>query len=329
MSGIEAAGLVLAVFPIVVSGLQHFTEGLETINNWRRYNRELAKYSRTLETQRIVYLNTIEILFEGIIQSNDEFEAFMRHSGKAFTLNPQYEERLSTRLGRSYGNYNRIIADMLDSLKMAGKELGIDETGQVREVLQLYFHSCGFPHSEILANDLRHQILWDGFSSPERQLKRLKLALSKKVYANLLEEIKEANRELKEFTKDSHILESSRNKRRSKRQLVDFRLIRRQARSLYNVMVMGRSWSCGCRKYHVASLRLEPRPWEEDEGKDNTPHLKFRVLLSKSCSNDGLDVTWKWRKIEIEPVVTSEGQTAGLENDPHTMDISTLSLVSS
>ena len=135
MSGIEAAGLVLAVFPIVVSGLQHFTEGLETINNWRRYNRELAKYSRTLETQRIVYLNTIERLFEGLIQSNDEFEAFMKDPGTAFTLNPQYEERLSTRLGRSYGNFARIMADMLDSLKVARKELGIDESGKVRYVL--------------------------------------------------------------------------------------------------------------------------------------------------------------------------------------------------
>ena len=134
MSGIEAAGLVLAVFPIVVSGLQHFTEGLET-NNWRRYNRELAKYSRTLETQRIVYLNTIERLFEGIIQSNDEFEAFMKDPGTAFTLNPQYEERLSTRLGRSYGNFTRIMANMLDSLKVARKELGIDESGKVRYVL--------------------------------------------------------------------------------------------------------------------------------------------------------------------------------------------------
>ena len=132
MSGIEAAGLVLAVFPIVVSGLQHFTEGLETINNWRRYNRELARYSRTLETQRIVYLNTIERLLEGIIHSNDEFEAFMKDPGTTFTLNPQYEEQLSTRLGRSYDNYTRIMADMLDSLKAARKELGIDENGKVR-----------------------------------------------------------------------------------------------------------------------------------------------------------------------------------------------------
>ena len=135
MSGIEAAGIVLAIFPIVVNGLQQFTEGLETIKHWKRYHRELAKYSRTLETQRIVYLNTIERLFEGIIQSNDEIEAFMNDPAGAFSRNPQYEERLCARLGRSYGNYSRIMADMLDALKTARRELGIDENGKVRPIL--------------------------------------------------------------------------------------------------------------------------------------------------------------------------------------------------
>ena len=132
MSGIEAAGLVLAVFPIVVNGLQHFTEGVETIKSWKRFRRELDKYSRTLETQRIVHLNTIERLFEGIIQSNDELDAFMKNPGGAFSHKPEYEERLSTRLGRSYGNYTRIMADMLESLEVARKELGIGENGKVR-----------------------------------------------------------------------------------------------------------------------------------------------------------------------------------------------------
>ncbi|KAF6228583.1 hypothetical protein HO173_011818 [Letharia columbiana] len=209
----------------------------------------------------------------------------MKNPGGAFSHKPEYEERLSTRLGRSYGNYTRIMADMLESLEAARKELGIGENGE---------------------------ILWDDYSSPERQYKRLKLALSKNVYADLLSEIKEANHELKEFTKESHILESNRKKRRSKRQPVDFQLIRRQARSLYNVMVAGRSWRCGCQKYHVASLRLEPRPWEEDKGKD-----------------DVIEVKWKWRELEIEPMETSESPMAEFGKNAETLGISTLSLVSS
>ena len=82
----------------------------------------------------------------------------------------------------------------------------------------------------------------------------------------------------------------------------------------------------------MASLRLEPRPWEDDKGKDNVagaPRLKFRVLLSKSCTEDGLDVAWKWRAIEIEPVETSEYPMAGFENGTQTLSIATLAVTSS
>ncbi len=132
MSGVEVASFVLAAFPIVVNGLQHFTDGVETIKSWKRFRRELDKYSRTLETQRIVYLNTIERLFEGIIESNEELDTFMKDPGGAFSHNTEYEERLSTRLGRSYSSYTRIMADMLNALEVARKELGIGEDGKVR-----------------------------------------------------------------------------------------------------------------------------------------------------------------------------------------------------
>lgn len=135
MSGIEAAGLVLAVFPIVVSGLQHFTQGVATIKSWKRYQRELGKYSRTLETQRIVFLNTIERLFEGIVQSNDEFEALMKDPER---YKPEYEEALRTRLGRSYDNFRSIMGDLLENLTLARGEMGISDDGKVRSVSQPY-----------------------------------------------------------------------------------------------------------------------------------------------------------------------------------------------
>ncbi len=79
----------------------------------------------------------------------------------------------------------------------------------------------------------------------------------------------------------------------------------------------------------MVSLRLEPRPWEEDKGNDNAagaPRLKFRVLLSKLCPSGGLDLTWRWRVIEIEPVETSERPTAGSESGAQTMNVASRSI---
>ncbi len=78
----------------------------------------------------------------------------------------------------------------------------------------------------------------------------------------------------------------------------------------------------------MVSLRLEPRPWEEDKGNDNVAgarRMKFRVLLSKLCPSGGLDLTWKWREIEIEPVETSERLTAGSESGAQTRGVASRS----
>lgn len=141
MSGFEIAGLVLAVFPIVVSGLSHFSEGIETIKAWKGYRRELAKYSRTLETERNLYLNTVERLFEGIIESNDELDELLEDPAGAFSQKPHYEEELRNRLGRSYDNYLLVMTDMLEALKRLRMELGIDEQGKVG-ILQVPVLEC-------------------------------------------------------------------------------------------------------------------------------------------------------------------------------------------
>ena len=82
----------------------------------------------------------------------------------------------------------------------------------------------------------------------------------------------------------------------------------------------------------MASLRLEPRPWEDYKGKSRAaeaPHLKFRVLLSLSCPDDAFEVTSKLQELEIESVESSENPVAGCENDAQIQSVATLSLVSS
>ena len=82
----------------------------------------------------------------------------------------------------------------------------------------------------------------------------------------------------------------------------------------------------------MASLRLEPRPWEEDTDKGKAvggSSLKFRVLLSKEQMNEDLGISWKWQHIEVEPVETFEDPVTGRPNESPTLSIATLSIVQS
>jgi len=67
-----------------------------------------------------------------------------------------------------------------------------------------------------------------------------------------------------------------------------------------------------------------------DKGKaTGVTSLKFRVLLSGGHLNDGLDTTWKWQELEVEPVETFGNPTTALNYDSQTLGIATLSIVSS
>ena len=132
MSGFEVAGVVLAVFPLLVNGLQRFAEGVETIKSWKRYHRELSNYVRTLETQGTYCQDTIEELFDGIIHSDDEYNALKEDPGGALWRQPQYEGQLRRRLNHSYKNYMETMINMLETLKDVRRRLGMDDLGKVR-----------------------------------------------------------------------------------------------------------------------------------------------------------------------------------------------------
>ena len=135
MSGFEIAGIALAVFPIAVDGLEHFVNGIQTIKDWRRYRVKLQGYAGVMESARVFYLDTLEELLNGIVESEDEMEALMSEPGGMTWKQPRYEEKLKQRLGRSYDAYLRTLKTMIDSLSKMCEKLGVDTSGKVRRRL--------------------------------------------------------------------------------------------------------------------------------------------------------------------------------------------------
>ena len=121
-SGIEVAGIALAVFPIVVQSFGSYAQGIETIKKLRRQRRELESYVRVLKTQRVYYLDTIEELLDGIVELdalNEMLQDFDSISWQA----SEYEQRLQDRLGRSYNSFLESCSELRDSLKSIERKL--------------------------------------------------------------------------------------------------------------------------------------------------------------------------------------------------------------
>ena len=131
VTGVETAGLVLASFPLVVNGLTRYVDGVQTIRYWRRFRRELASYARKLENQRVWYLDTLEELFDGIVQSNDELAALVNDPVGPSWKKAGYEKQLRMRLGQSYDHYLDTLADIVATLEDMRDKLGVQAPGKV------------------------------------------------------------------------------------------------------------------------------------------------------------------------------------------------------
>ncbi|KAK4213298.1 hypothetical protein QBC37DRAFT_440899 [Rhypophila decipiens] len=70
MSGFEVAGIVLGSIPLLISALEHYGDGVRTIQKWRKYESELRSVVRNLKTERVKLLNVCEKLLDGLVPAS-------------------------------------------------------------------------------------------------------------------------------------------------------------------------------------------------------------------------------------------------------------------
>lgn len=131
MSGIEVAGIALAVFPIVVKGLGQMMEGIEDIRRWNNYKRELEKYADRLITARVFFKDTLFRLLNDIVPSDLDFDLMIAEPMGPLWKKPIYEEKLRDRLDQSYKSYLKTIEGLAEGVEKLRNKLGIDASGAV------------------------------------------------------------------------------------------------------------------------------------------------------------------------------------------------------
>lgn len=130
-TGVETAGLVLASIPLIVDGLGHYVNGLQTIRYWRRYRRELQNYARALGCQRKKFLNTLELLFDGIVETDEELASLVNDPLGASWRREKFKKSLMVRLDHNYEDFLETLQNMHDSLEEIAAKLKLGESGKV------------------------------------------------------------------------------------------------------------------------------------------------------------------------------------------------------
>ena len=120
-SGIEVAGLILGVLPLIVSVIEDYREGLEPFKVWVRYRKDLQELRKVLEIEVSKLLNTCEELLASLV-SEAELASLLKEPGGSAWSSATLADNLRRLLRHSYSPFLSSLDDFKEALlELQGK----------------------------------------------------------------------------------------------------------------------------------------------------------------------------------------------------------------
>lgn len=130
MSGIEIVSVALAVFPLVISLLEHYQDGYDTLRDFAHFRREFTHLVNELNREQIIFRQHVEGTLRSIIDSEYELKEMMDDAGSERWKNPDLAWKLQQKLcgHGEYENYQSSMWAIHDNLASMSKRLKAFET---------------------------------------------------------------------------------------------------------------------------------------------------------------------------------------------------------
>lgn len=130
MAGIEVIGIVLGAIPLLISGLEHYADGADTIRRAFRAGREFRILKQKLDDENLLFRNTITILLEECVDIETQKD-LMKDVDGTIWKDMKVRDALENRLRDSYCSYISHVGKIQASLDKFNERLGITAQGQV------------------------------------------------------------------------------------------------------------------------------------------------------------------------------------------------------
>ncbi|MCJ1242897.1 hypothetical protein MMC30_000093 [Trapelia coarctata] len=268
----EAAGFVLAGFPILLSAIDHYQDSVDVLGDWWDFKSKWVAFHHKLAFQKVLFDENLEELLSPIFDSEVEIDALLKDAGGSGWQNPYLEKKVKERLPKSYTAYKKVMEEMKETIT----EL----------------------QGEICSGN-------KNFSNAQVRIERFMFPFKKNRRAKLIQKLKRSNRMLQTLLGSSDRLQVFREKRKPLSSTF-FRKIHDHACSLHSML--SRGWQCGCRSSHCSKLMLERRiPAKPKMGDIAAPHDSFKVLFSsEETSKTSRSSSWTRQHTNIRILEANE-----------------------
>ncbi|KAJ5515111.1 hypothetical protein N7463_004663 [Penicillium fimorum] len=269
----EAAGIALALLPLLINQLDNYVQGLEVIKSFgaKRYRRELEGYSSSLGTQQAIFVNTLERALDGVIEYEYGLDELRNNPLGNLWKRPNLQASLHEKLGRDFYPFNQRMIEIATLLEELSRKLGLDKN---------------------VAENYRVDQ-----SAIKREVKKFKDIFSKSIYLDLFARIDAANKTLTTLVEQSDYRSTIQKRRISKRPLLRQKKTQKLAHSLHNAIIRGKYWKCACLDQHSIHFVLSYPPEDINDANNSSHGPRFRMIFPSSSS---IDLAKGWCEIEAE-----------------------------
>jgi hypothetical protein len=140
MSSLETTSRVLWLLSVVIAALEHYEIGIRTCTtkHYRRHKSELRSLHLQLSTERVIFINMLEQLLEGLVKIEHMNRFISDPEGEAWQ-NVRLDMNLRARLRDEYEVYRGNVDGMERSLEIIREKLALDPDGKVRKSTSALF----------------------------------------------------------------------------------------------------------------------------------------------------------------------------------------------
>ncbi|PGG95724.1 hypothetical protein GX51_08147 [Blastomyces parvus] len=295
MSGIEIAGVLLATFPLIISGLEHWRDVAKVGGYLWRVREGYKKCLRDVQLYEIVYKRNLQELLMPMVADEEEVKHLIEHPGSQEWRSPDMQNHLEGRLQESYSLYMEIISEMNRTAQELSRELSFDKTA-LQDKLSLPVATQqrrpGTPQPPAKPSRIASVKL-----KLEYEAFRAKFSLRASVRDELFNRMNECNQRLEKLLSTSDKISILQNASRlPTKQHSTLEAVLKKARKKSDLLfkALNMAWGCSCQAYHLANLRLKHHTLRE---------ICFEVILTfvapptQDCS------LWSWRELQCGPGV--------------------------
>lgn len=133
MSGFEIVGVVLGSIPLLISGLEHYRNGIETIGNMVQYVEVVENILASVSTNLFIYRQSCEVLLQRLILPENILDELLNSSSSTAWADEKLAEQLKRQFGPNaeYEVYRRSVLRLNKRIEKLRSKLDLNEHFQV------------------------------------------------------------------------------------------------------------------------------------------------------------------------------------------------------